>query len=104
MSYSHIQIAIFYSMLILVDNIYIDIEDDMMQVFCALSWGLRPSSRLSTMKAERGKKKNFFCFSYIKVLLQRLNERMQKLHLIPEAIIGIISVFCFCLLPKCMSA
>ena len=53
MSYSHIQIAIFYSMLILVDNIYIDIEDDMMQVFCALSWGVRPSSRLSTMKAER---------------------------------------------------
>ena len=52
MSYSHIQIAIFYSMLILVDNIYIDIEDDMMQVFCALFWGVRPSSRLQWKQKE----------------------------------------------------
>lgn len=37
MSHSHFQIAIFYYILILMENVYIDIEDDMMQIFCSLS-------------------------------------------------------------------
>lgn len=32
------------------DNIYINIEDDMMQVFCALSWGVRPTTEYNVSR------------------------------------------------------